>query len=469
MKRTINATLAIFAVAILGSQSAQALQKTWTNAGTTDFNTTGNWTGGTPGAGDVALFNAAVVLQPNLSASLSIAGLYFSGIGSSGYDVTSSSGAVVFTLTGVGATGSGGTSNSSAAAIRSEITSGTNTVDAPVNLGAAAAATQVFYQEAGGTLIVNGVVSSTNAVTLSLKGAGTIQLNGTNTFTSGSTIAQANTTVVLGNDSALGTGTFTNSASSTIQAGGGARTLANNTVLGGNMTISGSNAVTFNGPFTSSGSNSRTLTVSNTGGAALAGNVFLSENDTTVGRVFIINGSAATTISGVLANNNAGNTLAAGLRYSGTSTLTLSNTNTYSGGTSITVAGGAITATKDGALGSGNISLTTNASVTLTLQGGATNNYIGNIANLSLITGNTVNLNFTGTADTIGALIVDGVSQTPGLYGSAASGAPNVLSEFTGTGEILVTTSVVPEPSTWAMFIVGAASLVGLQLRRRSS
>ena len=37
-------------------------------------------------------------------------------------------------------------------------------------------------------------------------------------------------------------------------------------------------------------------------------------------------------------------------------------------------------------------------------------------------------------------MIVDGVSKPAGLYGSAASGAPNQLPQFTGTGKILVTT-----------------------------
>ncbi len=161
------------------------------------------WASTAPGAGDVGWFKTAVITQPNLSVSLSIAGLYFNGTGSSGYDITSSSTAVKFTLTGTDSTGNGGTSNGTAAALRGENTSGTNTIDAPIILGAAAAATQVFYQAAGGTLIVNGVVSSTNAVTLSLKGGGTIQLNGANTFTSGSNINDAGTTLVIGNDSAL--------------------------------------------------------------------------------------------------------------------------------------------------------------------------------------------------------------------------------------------------------------------------
>ncbi len=64
------------------------------------------------------------------------------------------------------------------------------------------------------------------------------------------------------------------SSSGTLQAGGGTRTLSNAIVLGGDTTLSGSNAFTFNGSFTSSGSSTRTLTVSNTGGATLAGNEF---------------------------------------------------------------------------------------------------------------------------------------------------------------------------------------------------
>ena len=464
MKRFTTATLAIFAVAILASQSAQAAARTWGNTAT-DFNTGTSWAGGiAPGTGDVGLFSAASVTQPNLSASLTIAGLRFSA-GTSGYDLTSSGGAVL-TLAGTSTTGSGGTSTASASAFRNDNTTGTTTIDAALNLAPSTLLSTIFQDAAdGSTLILNGAIGETGSVALSLKN-GTIELNGVNTYSGGASIDAAGTTVVVGTNSALGSGTFTNSATSTLQAGGGARTLANNTVLGGNMTISGSNAFTFNGSFTSSGSSSRTLTVSNTGGTTLAGNVFLADDNVTVGRIFIINGSAATTISGVIANNNAGNTVAAGLRYSGTSTLTLSNTNTYSGGTAITVAGGAITATKDGALGSGNVSLATTGSVTLTLQGGATNNYISDFANLILITGNTVNLNFTGTDDTIGQLIVSGASQAAGEYGAVGSGAPNELALLFGTGRLNVIG--IPEPATTVL--IGLGFLIGAQrLRRKTS
>src|SRR5205809_405625 len=82
--------------------------------------------------------------------------------GSRGYDITSSASSITLTLTGtdnsVGSPGSE-TSNASADAIRAENTSGTNTIDAPIVLGAGAGVTQYFYQARGGTLVINGVIS----------------------------------------------------------------------------------------------------------------------------------------------------------------------------------------------------------------------------------------------------------------------------------------------------------------------
>jgi fibronectin-binding autotransporter adhesin len=428
----------------------------WANTGT-DFNTGASWTGGVaPGVGDVGQFAAVEATNPNLSSSISISGLYFSGTASSGYDVTSSSSAVTFTLTGRSTSGSGGSSDSSAAAIRSEITSGTNTIDAPLIL-APSTGPSTFFLATGGTLVLNGPISDAGAgKALSLKN-GTFQINGLNTFSGGTSIDAASTTVVLGNDSALGTGTFTINNTSTLQASS-ARTLANNVVLGGNTTISGGSAFTFNGTFTSSGSNTRTLTVSNTGGATLAGNVFLQEAGAS-GRTFTINGTSAVAISGLIADGGTG---PATLKYTGSSTLTLSHANnTYSGGTQETIAGSTIVGTATGVFGLGNVSLTA-TSVTLTLQG-ASNNYIADTANLSFVSGDTINLNFTGI-ETIGALIVDNVSQPLGLY--SASGT-NPDGDLFGTGMLMVTAIAVPERSTWSMLVMGAALLVGVQRWRR--
>jgi hypothetical protein len=162
-----------------------------------------------------------------------------------------------------------------------------------------------------------------------------------------------------------------------------------------------------------------------------AGNVFLGKRNLTLGAL-----NRNETISGVIADGGLFGGTAGSLTKVGTGILSLINANTYSCGTFVN--GGTLIAAHDGALGGGNVSLSASG-VTLTLQNGATNNYIANAASLSIVSGSTVNLNFTGTPDTIGSLIVDGVAQAPGLYGSAASGAPNQLPEFTGTGQVLVT------------------------------
>lgn len=431
-------------------------QHVWANTAS-DYNANGSWAATAPAAGDVGAFNTAPTMQPVLTSSLSNAGLFFSAI--SGYDLSASAGATL-TLTGV-ATSAGGAeaSNSNAAAIGATNVSGSNTIDAPIFLSPASGVQSSFVQSPGGTLIVNGAISSALGINLSLRGGGTIQLNGANSFTTAS-IDTANETVILGNDSALGVGSFVINNTSTLQASGGPRSIANPIFFNGNTTISGTNAFTFTGPVAAQNSNSRTLTVTNTGGVTFNGSVALEEVGASAGRGLIINGNSPVTFNGVISN---GDSAAAFLKYSGTSTLTLNNSNTFSGGFSATASGAAINANADGALGLGNVSLTAGL-ITLTLQNGVTQNYIADSGNLSIVTNDTVNLNFVGV-DTIGALIVNGVSQPLGLYGASAT---NPNGEFSGTGLLLVTAIVaVPEHSTWTMLVMGAALLLGVQRWRR--
>ena len=133
-------------------------QRVWANTGT-DFNDGGSWVGGiAPGAGDVAAFDAAVVTQPNLSTSLSISGLYFSGAGTSGYNIPNTS-TETFTLTAFGTTIGAETGDPDAVAIGAENTSGTNTVAVPIDLAPSSGSTSTIFQEAGGTLVLSGVIS----------------------------------------------------------------------------------------------------------------------------------------------------------------------------------------------------------------------------------------------------------------------------------------------------------------------
>ena len=163
--------------------------------------------------------------------------------------------------------------------------------------------------------------------------------------------------------------------------------------------------------------------------------------------------------------------------HSGADAVTLNVANTYSGGTTVT--GGAVAvndagrhapsgapeliAAANGALGTGNVSLTASG-VTLILQG-AFNNFISDNATLSMVTGATAALNQTGGSDTIFGLVLGGVAQSlQGTYGSSASGAMFQFDNFfSGTG----TLTLIPEPSTWVMTIVGAGLLLSVQRFRR--
>ena len=137
----------------------------------------------------------------------------------------------------------------------------------------------------------------------------------------------------------------------------------------------------------------------------------------------------------------------------GPGTVVFGAANTYSGGT--VVVAGFLQGTHDRAFGTGSLTLN-GGPIVLTLSGGATNNYIADNAVMSIALSSTVNLNYIGT-DIVGALVIEGVQQLPGVYSSAN------VSEFHGTGTI----TVIPEPTTWAMFAVGAVVL--LAFRRRVS
>ena len=144
----------------------------------------------------------------------------------------------------------------------------------------------------------------------------------------------------------------------------------------------------------------------------------------------------STTFLGIISdggNNN--NDTGGSLTKVGAGTLTLSSTNTYTGGTLINA--GTLEGSHDGVLGGGDVSVTASGAI-LRLEGGATNTYIADTATLSIVSGATVDLNFSGNVDKIGSLVVDGVVQPAGIYGSATSGAPNQLPVFAGTGEVQV-------------------------------
>jgi autotransporter-associated beta strand protein len=161
------------------------------------------------------------------------------------------------------------------------------------------------------------------------------------------------------------------------------------------------------------------------------GNIFLGADRLAVG-----SNDLSTAFSGVIQDGGINGGTGSSLGKIGNGTLTLATAQTYTGGT--VVSGGTLVAAHDGALGEGNVEVDTTGAI-LKLQNGTANDYIANTASLSVAGAATLNLNFTGTPDTVRSLTVNGIARMPGLYGSATSGAPNQLPQFTGTGKILVT------------------------------
>ena len=198
-------------------------QQQWKNtAGNTDFNAGTSWVSGTaPGNNDVGAFTSAAVAQPNLSASVQIAGLYFKGTGTSGYDLTRLGITQTLTLTATATSIGMENNNGQAVAIGAENTSGTNTIDVPIILAPATGSTSTIFQAAGGTLVINGVISGTS-IGLSKTGGGTLTLSGANTY-SGATTVSAGTLLV--------NGSLTSGSAVTVSNSG--------TVLGGTGTING--------------------------------------------------------------------------------------------------------------------------------------------------------------------------------------------------------------------------------------
>lgn len=208
VRQSILATA--FALPVL-CQSTSASSISWANSGT-DFNAPTSWTGGiVPGVLDLATFDSARITDPSLSAPASVRGLVFSAATSSGYAISGS------TLT----LGSGGI-NASA------VTSGSNTISAPLTL---AAGGQVWSAGTGSTLAIN-------PSTFSRLTGSTVTLNTTLGSGTVSTSTITNTNSIVG-------------PWATVQSTGAS---ANNSSAGNTYaTVSGGNIVAYTGATASTG------------------------------------------------------------------------------------------------------------------------------------------------------------------------------------------------------------------------
>jgi autotransporter-associated beta strand protein len=153
--------------------------------------------------------------------------------------------------------------------------------------------------------------------------------------------------------------------------------------------------------------------------------------------------------------------------------LILTNANTYSGGT--LVQGGIVDVNGANAtLGTGNVTVDNTGSPSsiarLQIEANVLNAF-ASTSILSLLGGGTAgvadqNYAIVNSNQTVGGLVLGGVPQAPGTYGSSTSGATFQFNEyFSGNG--IVTVTGVPEPGTMALAGFAGAGLALKLIRRR--
>ncbi|HEX2830690.1 MAG TPA: autotransporter-associated beta strand repeat-containing protein [Burkholderiales bacterium] len=290
----------------------------------------GTWTG------PVTLATADSTITVNTGNSLAITGVIGDGVGTFGIAKV---GAGTLALEGVNTYGgtttiTGGILAASSSAALGDATS-TNTLI--LNGGTLRADGAMDSAATRGVQLASSSIVNTNGNTVTLRGV----VSGNST--SGLTKNGANALVLTGN----------NTFDGALTVNGGVLVAANNNALG--STVGGT---TINGPATLRISNAavggESVTLNNggvlvgTGTASLAGNVLLSNANTTI----TADGTDSLTLSGVI-SDGAG-TL--GFTKTGTGTLALTGANTYDGGT--TLAAGTLRGQGNaGALGLGTLTL----------------------------------------------------------------------------------------------------------------
>ena len=396
----------------------------------------------------------------------------------------------------IGSSGMTGT----AATLRMTGTHTKNSSDRAVQLGDAGGTIDVF--EAAQTLTLSGVLANDTANSgtsgaLTKAGAGTLVLGGANTYSGNTTVAAG--TLRAGSTTAFGSATtsaMTVNAGATLQLDGNDNAIAS---LSGAGTVENANAIPTAATLTTGGDNTDTtfsgVIQDGTGGGALAltklgtGTQTLTGTNTYTGATNITDGTLL--IDGSTGAGSSVNVLSGG---------TLGGSGTINGATTIQ-SGGNHTA---GTIGT-NTAATQILTSTLTYDAGATVTWdlisnstgSGQFDQFNLTTGGDLlafggNLNFdidfgssvnfednfwnsqlnewkvwdTGVVDAAPGTFTITNSANPSFNGAFILRSGNQYGATDTTGIWLVQTSVIPEPSTYAIFGLGLA-LFGWTARRR--
>ncbi|MEY5006440.1 MAG: hypothetical protein RI969_1528, partial [Verrucomicrobiota bacterium] len=268
--------------------------------------------------------------------------------------------------------GTGGTLTLSPVSSNNGISVATNagaiTISAPVATGATQTWEVVGGGANGSSLVVSGALAINHLINKT--GAGPLTLSGNNTGDGGINFTAG--TLVLGHNNALGTGTFSIGALTTLDTGASA------------IVNAGDNVQNWNGDFTFTGTNTLNL---GAGAVTLGDNVTLTAGN-------------ALTVGGAIGDGAA----TFGLTKVGAGALTLNGNNTFGGG--VTLTAGTLNIGHANALGAG----------TLTLNGGTLDNTSGGALTLGGNVSQVWNggFTFTGTNDLVmGAGAVTLAATTP--------------------------------------------------------
>ena len=411
--------LALTAIVLGGSPSLHAADRTWGNTAT-DYNAGASWTGAAaPGASDAAVFSSAVTNQPALSANITNQQIRFT-TSTGGWTLNGTS-ALTLTSTGTGTTAGTGS------AIVGTNTSGTNTINAAIILGGAAATTTTLNQTASGTLAITGNISSTNAITgISLTGASgsVFTLAGNNTYSGTTTLSSASIKLNINSATAIGAGALVFGASATIDnTSGAAITLANNNNISlgvNNLTFTGTHDLSF-GSGTATLGSSRSIIVS-------AGNLTIGSMNADFTNVSLTKSGAGT----LILTNAAGANFQGGTTLSVGGGLSLGHKNAL--GTGALALSGTLSARTDlsGANAVGNtVSLNANSAIAgsnnMTLSGALTNNG----------SGRTLTINNAGATELSGPIYLSensSVGRTLTVATTTNATISGAISNFNGSG-----------------------------------